>query len=213
MTSVNEILENFNRLLILQYKLARSPNDEIPAVTPTGASTVVDRQSFDRLVENVHQQIRKLTNISIAPSIAPPMVPIRLLLVVSGDDPGNVFWITPTFKSKEQIVREEYKELLKEMHEIYDEPDYDTEERRRAAITTYHQLEKDWINYFKDKSGTYPLPDTRGRIQALSQTPLANYYIQSEDDGYLISIAIWARDLHYFIIDANVDRYTTIHES
>ena len=132
--------------------------------------------------------------------------------MISGDDPESLFWIRPTFKSKEQIVRKVYNDLLKELHQVYDHPNYTSEENRTVTFSTYHQLKKDWIDYFKDVSGASLIPNTRDKIKAVSiNNRIENYYMQS--NAYLIAIDIIARDVHYFIVDTTVDEYAMILES
>ncbi len=200
MGSLDEILENFNRLLKIQYQLAKSPNDNIKAVSSTGVSTTVNRSSFDHMVGNVYQQVRKISDprticssIKTIVKISPLREGDRTSFITSTDNYSSL--VNSIFKDAFEHYRFHFEtEDLEGETEESLQADWPT--FSQASLDAFRKLERDWLKYFKDRQlGLNPtIPDSS------TFSGRGEYY--HEPGRYLILEDPWgAANYNYYIVD------------
>ncbi len=220
MSSLDEILENFNRLLKIQYKLAKSSTDSIQTKDATGTITTVDRQSFDQLVGNVYQQIRKLTTIR-------KELEFRGKLVISGTDPTKETQFYPTLDDPYTVIKGIFKDIRQIFeNSVGDTPEdyigyYGNVEDADRILKAYQDLEDKWLAYDfnvpvygTDSSGRHvsinPIPET---LKILKNVGLEFSRSFTDPDGFLIAVEDWTSyDNHYYLVLTEMEGEVIIHE-
>ncbi len=210
MSSLDEILENFNRLLKIQYQLAKSPNDSIQANDPIGNLTTVDRQSFDQLVGNVYQQVRKLTTVK-------KHLKFRGKLVISGTEPYKETQFYPTLNDPHTVIKNIFKDIRRMFRDMAGETHeeqisyYGNVEEPNRLLKVYQDLEEKWLAYDFSKPYDHrnPPPNT---IRILENARLEFSQSFTDPDGFLIAVETWSSyDNHYYLVLTEMEDEVSIH--
>ncbi len=206
MSSLNEILVNFNRLLILQYHLAKSLNNSIQAKDASGNITTVNRQMFDQLVGNVYQQVKKIS--------IPPLVKSVIIYDVS----ENIASTITTGNDYSSLV----KRIFREIRAWYDNIGRPSEGEWVVSIENikfqYKNLEQQWLDYFAKKKSTelngitfYMSPPNALQVYngvfpvtltGAVRLEESNIYSFPNHVTYLIALNPWDIPNRWYIIDA-----------
>ena len=90
--SVNQILKSLNQMFTLQWHLAQSSNDQVQAKDTAGNQTIVNRDQFNRTLEGIYNQIRRL---EVSPRMVSPVSPRRISPVRSPVSPRGISPVSP----------------------------------------------------------------------------------------------------------------------